>query len=354
MAVMKDYSDLEESFENRKSFRKERKRVQNADRSQFKKTDQNKNFLTPTAPVESGIKRGRVIGISSSGVKVDCEGEVINSALRGTLKQKRLEQTRILAVGDFVWLDDRGQITSIEPRFSKLVRADNLRKNKEQILCANIDQVLITVSPHEPDLKPALIDRYIIAARKGNMAPVVVVNKIDLLPTPPVLDILESIYTEQGIPFIRVSSLKKIGIEKLRAVMKGKASVFSGQSGVGKTSLINALTGLELRVSEEMTKANKGGHTTTHAALLPIGEHGFCVDTPGIKSFALWNISSEELSSYFQDLQDFGNLCKYEDCTHLHEPDCAVKKAVDEGKIPKIRYESYVSLHDEDPNHSRA
>ncbi len=343
---MKDYSQIEDSFETRKTFRKERKRIQEKDRSQFKKTDQEKK--EPRAL--EGILRGRVVTIASSGIVIDCEGKRIKTSLRGTLKQDKSEQTKLLAVGDFVWLDDRGQITSIEPRFSKLVRADNLRRNKEQILCANIDQVIITVSAHEPEIKPSLIDRYIIATLKGNMSPVIVVNKIDLLPKPPLLDALEKVYTAQEIPFICVSCVTKVGIDALQKVLDGKASVFSGQSGVGKSSLINTLTGLSLKVGEIRAKINKGGHTTTHAELIAISTGGFCVDTPGIKSFALWKISKEELSSYFQDLQDFAHLCKYENCTHLHEPDCAVKKAVEKGKIPKIRYESYVSLYDEDSN----
>ena len=286
-----------------------------------------------------------MITIASSGILIDCNGKRLETTLRGTLKQEKSEQTRLLAVGDFVWIDARGQITSIEPRFSKLVRADNLRRNKEQILCANIDQVIITVSAHEPEIKPPLIDRYIIATKKGNMQPIIVVNKIDLLPTPPIIDPLEKVYTRQNIPFIRVSCVTKTGIDLLQKVLEGKTSVFSGQSGVGKSSLINTLTGLSLKVGEIRPKINKGGHTTTHAQLLPIGTSGFCVDTPGIKSFALWKISKEELSSYFQDLQDFAHLCKYENCTHLHEPDCAVKKAVEEGLIQKIRYESYMSLY---------
>jgi ribosome biogenesis GTPase / thiamine phosphate phosphatase len=208
-----------------------------------------------------------------------------------------------------------------------------------------------------PALKPPLIDRYIIAARKGNMEPVLIINKIELLSHPPknidaqslieekiLYDEITTTYRSLGIQVICVSTVTGEGLEELQAVMKNKASVFSGQSGVGKSSLINAVIGINLPTGDLMHKTSKGTHTTTSAQLLPLGGEGFCIDTPGIRSFGIWNLDQEEIEAYFTEIFDSGRNCRYPDCTHLHEPECAVQLAVDEGRISRLRFQSYCAL----------
>ncbi len=349
---MTDYSTLENSFESRKEQRNQRKHCQQRDRSKYKKTDQGKIELI--RPPENA-KRGRVITISTGTILVKIEEQIISSSLKGSLKKEVTRNKNLVTVGDFVWIDDRGQIAAVDPRYSCLSRADTLHHRKQHLIAANIDQVLIVASVEDPALKPSLLDRFIIATERGGMHPVIIINKIDLAKDLALLDELETIYTALGIPFIRVSALHGIGMDALKAIVKGKASVFSGQSGVGKTSLMNDLTGCNRKVGAVVQKTKKGSHTTSYAELFSIGEDALCIDTPGIKSFALWDITTEELTTYFSDLQAFAPRCKFNPCSHTHEPGCAVKTAVDQGLLSLIRYNSYIAIleaHDE-PNSLR-
>jgi ribosome biogenesis GTPase len=349
---MKDYSAFEKPFDSRKQQRNERKLCQQKDRSKFKKSDQNKEEILKRP---DNSKRGRVITISTGMIKVLVEGEIISSGLKGSLKKEVTLNKNLVTVGDFVWIDERGQIAGVEKRYSCLSRADALHQRKQHLIAANIDQVLIVASIENPSLKPSLLDRYIIATERGGMKPVIIINKIDLAKDLTIVNELEEIYKALEIPFLKVSALHEIGIDTLKEIVKGKSSVFSGQSGVGKTSLINDLTGQTRKVGSVVQKTGKGSHTTTHAELISIGENALCIDTPGIKSFALWDITTEELTSYFSDLQKFSENCKYTPCSHTHEPGCAVKEAASCGKLSQIRYNSYLAIregHDE-PNSLR-
>jgi ribosome biogenesis GTPase len=339
---MADHYQIEEEFHSKdnKSDKKERKRLQDKDRSKYKASDRAKS----TSPTSIVGRRGRVLSIAPSSIEVDIDDTSIFCKIRGSLKQEKTDQKNLVAVGDFVIVDDENQIVFIEERISFLSRKENLSRRKEHLIATNIDLVLITASVEDPPIKPSLIDRYIIATIKGNMQPVVVINKIDLNPTCPIVAELEKIYTDLGIPFLKVSAVDKTGFEDLKKIMQGKSSVFSGQSGVGKTSLINDITGSSYKTAEVVEKTRKGSHTTTKAHLIKIGKGSFCVDTPGIKSFSLWDISSSELLSYFHDLQSFSDHCKYVNCTHRHEPSCTVRQAAEEGKLSLLRYNSYLTI----------
>jgi ribosome biogenesis GTPase len=339
---MTDHYQIEEEFHSKdnKSIKRERKRLQDKDRSKYKASDR----IKPLSILPSEGRRGRVLSIAPSSIEVDINDVSTFCKIRGTLKQEKTDQKNLVAVGDFVIIDEENQITLIEERRSFLSRKENLSRRKEHLIATNIDQVLITASVEDPPLKPSLIDRYIIATIKGNMSPVVVINKIDLNPNCPIVAELEKTYTDLGIPFIKVSAIDKTGFDALEKIMEGKSSVFSGQSGVGKTSLINDLTGSSYRTADVVEKTRKGSHTTTKAHLIKIRKGSFCVDTPGIKSFSLWDISSSELLSYFHDLQSFSDRCKFVNCTHRHEPDCAVREAAAEGKVSKLRYNSYLTI----------
>lgn len=359
---MTSRQEWEESFykEGKREFKKERKVASKKDRSKFKKTDRDK-FLPKDRDLHVNIKRekesferGRVITISSQGILVEKEGEEFTCSLRGLLKKEKTEEKNLITVGDFVLFDQtapgEGQIVHVEPRKSILSRADNLSRRKQQLIASNIDQVLITTAVLEPGIKPFLVDRYLIAADKGGMHGVIVVNKIDLLPKATeeekaLFVEFERAYQAAGWPLISVSTQTGEGIDQLKEAMRDKTSVFSGQSGVGKTSLINLVTGLKLKVRELVEKTGKGAHTTSHARLIPLEGGGFCIDTPGIKSFGVWNLTQEELLSYFPDIASLGHSCHFPDCSHIHEEECAVKKAVVENKISPLRYDSYCLLH---------
>ena len=343
--------------EERKRGKQARKIASAKDRSKYKKSDQKK--LAKQQQVEDAadlthLSRGRVISISSQGVVVDLEGRQIVCGVRGILKKERSQAKNLVAVGDFV-LFEKEMIAHVEPRSTLLSRAENLSRKKEQLIAANIEQVLITVSPLSPPLKPSLVDRYIIAAQKGGMQPVVVVNKIDLLESHEVdigerehqkflFEEMRKAYRMAGIPMIAVSALTGEGIPLLKETMKDKTSVFSGQSGSGKSSLINAVAGTSLRIGDLVEKTRKGSHTTTSAHLLRLEFGGWCVDTPGIKSFGIWDLDKEEIEHYFPEIFECGHQCRYPDCSHRLEEQCAVKQAVEEGSISLLRYDSYLGL----------
>lgn len=353
--------ELEKHFfgEDRKLGKQMRKIALAKDRSKYKKTDREKmqkKSLSQTA--QEGLLKGRVLSIASQGNAVEHEGKIYQCVLRGLLKKEKSQFKNLITVGDFVLFekqaDDEGVIFQIEPRKTVLSRADNLSRRKEQLIAANIDQVLITTSVVSPSLKPFLVDRYIIAAKKGGMMPIVIVNKIDLLKgsiqdelieqeQQMYADFLES-YRLANIPVISVSMLTGEGLEQLKEVMKDKASVFSGQSGVGKSSLINAITGLNLRIGSVVDKTKKGAHTTTTTQLLPLDFGGWCIDTPGIKSFGVWDLKKEEVEQYFPEIYEMGKKCKFPSCEHFEEQECAVRKGVEKGKISLLRYESYLNL----------
>lgn len=301
--------------------------------------------------------RGRVLSIQGESVTVSDGAREYTCILRGSLKKEKTQKKNLLSVGDFVSFtleDDKGLIEEVEERFSYLTRKD-IVQNKEQLIAVNIDQVLITVSVVNPPLKPSLIDRYLIACEKGNMQPVLIINKVDLLEDYTANErILEKekelyencleAYPKIGLPIISVSAKKSMGIEELRKQMHGKASVFSGQSGVGKSSLINLLCNMNLPTQETVAKTRKGMHTTTRAQLIPLEENGFIIDTPGIKSFGVWDLTIQDIVAHFTDLKEIGRNCRFHNCMHLQEPDCAVKKAIEENTLSYLRFESYLSL----------
>lgn len=362
-----DFYHFEEQFhaKDRKLFRKERKMASSKDRSKFKKSDQDqlkkRSQQETPPPMREDLLRGRVLAISLEGIEVDCDGTHYICSLKGTLKQDKNRIKNLVAVGDFVQIEkssaNEGCIALVEERRSILSRADNLSRNKEQLLAVNIDFVLITTSVLHPPLKPFLVDRYIIAAKKGNMLPLIIVNKIDLLENPPVgydpltveaekilYEEFLKTYRDLKIPVFPVSAVANVGIAALAEAMHGKAAVFSGQSGVGKSSLINLIADTNLPIGAVVEKTRKGSHTTTSTHLIPIIGGGFCIDTPGIKSFGLWDLGKEQIEEYFSEICAEGEHCKFPDCSHMNEPECAVQKAVAEERISFLRFASYCAL----------
>lgn len=268
--------------------------------------------------------------------------------------------TTIVTVGDMVWFEpDRestllgqptGMIVKVEERITLLSRRAAGRAKKEQVLVANVDQLAVVVAAAQPAYHKRLIDRYLIAADKGDLRPLIVVNKVDLIPEEYRDDLREDFaayWDDLEIPVFFLSAQSGEGIAELRASVIGASTLMAGPSGVGKSSIINRLSDARLRVGEISLMYNKGRHTTTAAVVVPLAEGGSIVDSPGIREFGMWDLDKEELPYYFEEFAPFQNECRFLPCSHTHEPGCAVKNAVEEGKVDPERYESYLILLDE-------
>jgi ribosome biogenesis GTPase len=296
----------------------------------------------------SACRQGRVLAVFglSCVVRTDDGGEV-RCITRGLLRTLSTEQRHVVAAGDHVWFrpegNGEGVIEQIQPRHGVLSRASRGRKH---VLVANIDQVVIVASAAEPQLKPNLIDRMLVTAEKSHITPLVCINKMDLV-DPVHLQPLVGVLSQLGYRVLLVSAKTGVGIEHLRQAMKDRESVITGQSGVGKSSLLNAMDPhLGLKVQQVSEETQKGRHTTTTARLLPLSGGGYVVDTPGIRQFQLWDITAEELAGYFPEMRPYVCYCRFPDCTHIHEADCAVKDAVADGHMDARRYESYLQLYE--------
>lgn len=276
------------------------------------------------------------------------DGRVYQCAVRRLLKTLSTDQRHIVAAGDRVQFrpdGDEGLIQRVEQRTSVLSRTS---RRQQHVLVANVDQVLVVASAAEPGLKPHLIDRFLVAADQVGIEPIICINKIDLIDPGP-LQPLVGVFCQMGYEVLQVSATTGFNIELLKSRLSDRESVVVGQSGVGKSSLLNAIEpGLELRTAEVSGETQKGRHTTTTAKLLPLSFGGFIVDTPGIRQFQLWDVSSEEVAGLFRDIRPFVDRCRFPNCTHTHEDDCAVKASVADGRLDARRYESYCHLRSDE------
>ncbi len=295
---------------------------------------------------ESQCLRGRVLAVHGLTSVVEAEaGGQYRCAVRRILKTLSTDQRHVVAAGDKVLFrpaDNReGVIERIETRHGILSRGT---RGRQHVLVANVDQLIIVGSAAEPYLKPNLIDRFLVSAEQGHLRPCICINKVDLV-DPAAMQPLLGVYSQMGYRVLLVSARTGFGIDRLRRVLAGRQSVISGQSGVGKSSLLNAVQpGLGLAVAEVSAESQKGRHTTTTARLLPLVVGGYVVDTPGIRQFQLWDVSPEEIGGFYRDLRPYVSRCDFPDCTHTHEAGCAVKNAVADGWLDARRYESYCHL----------
>jgi len=254
----------------------------------------------------------------------------------------------VLAAGDAVQVEFReGQpiVRGVALRRTQLSRPVEGRDGvSEQVIAANIDVLVVVASAAQPRFKAGVVDRFFIAAGVGGVTPVLVVNKMDLASKEP--RELES-YRDLDVTVVCTSCETGAGIENLRSVLEGKLSVFAGQSGVGKSSLLNVLDpALELPTCAVSNSNEKGRHTTTSARLYSLRDGIRVIDTPGIRQLGLWGVSPETLGFYFPEMADVAVDCKFRNCTHVHEPDCAVREAVEAGTIPSLRYDSYLRIRE--------
>ncbi|MDX1930112.1 MAG: ribosome small subunit-dependent GTPase A [Pirellulaceae bacterium] len=302
---------------------------------------------------DPSIVSGRVLRVHGLNCIVRSEdGSQHSCAVRGLLKSLATEQRHVVAAGDQVYFRPEGQsqgiILAVKERHGVLSRTS---KGKRHIIVSNVDLLLIIASAAQPDLKPHLIDRFLVTAEQAGLEPVIVINKVDLI-DPVELQPVIGVYAQMGYRTLMVSAAKGWGVATLRELVHGRQSVVTGQSGVGKSSLLNAIqTGLALRVQQVSQENMKGKHTTTTAELIPLAAGGYLVDTPGIRQLELWDVSPPEVCGLFRDIRPYVSHCRFPDCTHIHEVDCAVLDAVADGRIDPRRYNSYVHLI-EDPGAS--
>jgi ribosome biogenesis GTPase len=291
-------------------------------------------------------KPGRVVRVHGLQSVVEAEdGTLYKCAVRRLLKSLVTDERSVVTTGDRVWFRDagngEGMIERVEPRHGVLTRAS---RRREHVLVANVDQLVIVMSLVEPDLKPHLIDRYLATAQQGGLAPILCLNKADLVEHAN-LQPLVGFYSQLGIPTLMTSAKTGEGVDRLRELLKDRATVFSGQSGVGKSSLLNAIQpDLSLKVRTVSEVNQKGRHTTTTAELIKLDFGGWVVDTPGVRQLQLWDVIPEEVEGFFAEFRPFVPLCAFPDCTHTHEKNCAVKKAVDRRLISMRRYHSYLGM----------
>lgn len=308
----------------------------------------NKDEADEIAP-DPGILTGRVIEVSKGLFRVQIEDRTVLCSLRGNLNATETGFTNAAAVGDHVTIREDGVgggvIQSVLPRRTLLARPDVYASHLQQVIVANVDQLLIVSAWRDPHIWLELIDRYLIVAARNNLPAIICINKIDLMQDAAELDATLRPYRQLDIPIVITSTRTGAGIEQLRALMIGQTTVLSGLSGVGKSSLISTVEpGLNLRTSDVGEYRHDGRHTTTQATWLPLKLGGAVVDTPGIREFGLAGLYRTDLIDFMPDLAQHADNCRFNNCLHKDEPDCAVRAAVETGQVAASRYDSYKQI----------
>ncbi len=307
--------------------------------------------------------KGVVFKSTGSWYTVKAEnGQFYECRIKGKFRIKGIKSTNPIAVGDRVRFEvqakeenNQGVIYTIEPRDNYIVRRSVNLSKRTHIIAANIDQLFLVVTLNNPPTFTSFIDRFLVTAEAYNIKTVILFNKIDLYNEDETLEIkyLADIYRNIGYECLGVSAITLKNIDKLKSKMQHKVSTFAGHSGVGKSTLINALEpGLNLKTKEISEQHLQGQHTTTFAEMFDLSFEAQIIDTPGIKGFGVVDIDKEELGDYFPEFFKLKHQCKFNNCLHVNEPSCAVKKALDNDEIPWSRYRTYIQLLEgEDENY---
>jgi len=294
---------------------------------------------------------GRVVKVHGLETVVEAQdGQIYRCGVRRILKTLAIEGRNAVAAGDRVWFrpsgDKQGLIEKVDTRAGVITRG---YRHKEHVIAANIDQLLIISAFEAPGLKLPLVDRYLISAEIGGVRPVIVFNKADLVDLSKYQWVV-GLYSQLGYEVVCTSVADGRGVSRLRQIVARGVTAFSGQSGVGKSSLLNAIQpGLNIRVREVSDWTSKGKHTTTYAELIRLAGGAYVVDTPGLRQFEVWGLDPAEIEGYFPEFRPLIAKCRYPNCSHTHEDECAVKEALHWGRIDMGRYESYWKLYDQQP-----
>jgi ribosome biogenesis GTPase len=307
------------------------------------------------------LKKGIVV--KSTGILYTvktADGNLIVCRIKGNFRIKGIRSTNPIAVGDQVELTEKkednnsegaviGLINNIVERKNYIIRKSPNLSKESHIIAANIDQAFLIVTIKYPVTTTTFIDRFLVSTEAYRIPCRIIFNKIDLY-NEEQIDLMNSlidVYEAIGYKCLKISAKKNIGIDELKMLMKDKTNVFSGHSGVGKSTIINSIQpGTMLKTGIISDSHHSGKHTTTYSEMIDLDFGGFIIDTPGIKGFGLLEMVKEEISHYFPEMFQLLNKCQYYNCTHTHEPDCAVKKAVVDGQIAQSRYETYLGLLD--------
>ena len=290
------------------------------------------------------------------------DGQLFDCKVKGNFRIKGIRSTNPVAVGDRVTVGEGGWITDIEDRRNYIIRKSINLSKQSHIIAANVDQAFLVVTVSKPETSTTFIDRFLASAEAYRVPVILIFNKSDLTEGLK-QDELMRLYENIGYECRAVSAATGQGVEELRPLLEGKITLLSGNSGVGKSTLINRLVPhANLRTADISDAHQMGMHTTTFSEMIPLNSHSsfltshssFLIDTPGIKGFGTFDMEREELTSYFKEIFEYSKQCRFSDCTHTHEPGCAVLKAVEEHLIAPSRYQSYLSmLDDKDENKYR-
>ena len=304
--------------------------------------------------------KGLVIKNTGSWVTVRLEdgSGVVNCKMRGVLRLKGLRCTNPVAVGDIVEVEQREGdthvVASIEPRRNYIIRRSSNLSKEFQIIASNLDQAVLVATLFNPETSTTFIDRFLATAEAYQVPAMIVFNKADLLGTDDLRALLDEwkvMYEHIGYPVVTMSAVTGEGVDDLRQHLSGKMSLLSGNSGVGKSSIINLLVpDAHVRVGDVSQTHHKGMHTTTFSELLDLPGGGAIIDTPGVKAFGTIDFERAQVAHYFPEIFRISDDCRFNNCTHTHEPGCAVLAAVERGEIAPSRFSSYLSILDEDPN----
>ena len=304
------------------------------------------------------MKKGLVYRSTGSWYSVESDGIFYACRIKGKLRLKGIKSTNPIAVGDHVLFEvdenaeaSEGTIVEIEERQNYIVRKSVNLSKQTHIIASNIDQVFLLITLHNPPTFTAFIDRFLVTAEAYHIPSILVFNKLDTCTTmqEKEIDELASVYTKIGYPTLKISATNGMNVSKIESMMENKVSMFSGHSGVGKSTLINAIApDLNLKTGAISEQHQQGIHTTTFAEMFALSNGMKLIDTPGIKGFGVVDMQSDEIGKHFPEFISFNSGCKFHNCLHKNEPQCAVIQAFENGSIAKSRYQNYIQMLEND------